>query len=116
MKKIGTWILNHAVLVLAIFTFGITLIVIGGVMLNSRLSYDAYEERYNENDLAVRSLSPAQPTNIEILDNFKSKQKKKLEFGAEDLKVTSSQQEYIVDDYIYLTQAGGEIFLALLLE
>ena len=113
MKKFGTWVLNHMVLVLAILVFGISFAVFGGVMISSRLSYKAYEARYNANDLAVRSLSPAQPTNIEILNNFKSKQKNKLAFSADELIVTTTQTEYLVDNYIDLTQRGGEISIAL---
>lgn len=116
MKKVGTWILNHGKLVLAILVFGITLIAIGGVMLGSRLSYKAYEARYNANDLAVRSTSPAQPKTIEINNAFKSSQKKKIAFSADELTVTTSQTEYMVGDYIDLTQTGGSIFIKLELE
>ena len=116
MKKIGAWILNHAVLVLAILTFGITFIVIGCVILSSRLSYNAYEQRYNEIDLEVRSQSPAQPKYIEIDNSFKSSRKKKLQFGADELTVTTTQDNYLIDNYIDLTEKGGSISIKLDLE
>ena len=116
MKKIGTWLLNHLGLILGIVTFTITFAVIGFVMLGSYTSYLAYEKQFNETDLEIRSLSGAQPQFIEIQDNFKSEYKNKYEAGAEDLKVTSSQEDYLVNDYIDLTEKGGKISIKLKLE
>ena len=118
MKKFGSWVLDHLKLVFTILTFGITLIVIGLVMLTSYTSYKAYEKKFNQNDLDIRSLSPAQPTSIEIADKFKSQFKKRFTFeaGMEELKVTTSQQEYLIGDYIDLTTSGGTISTSLELE
>ena len=118
MKKFGSWVLDHLKLVFTILTFGITLIVIGLVMLTSYTSYKAYEKKFNQNDLDIRSLSPAQPTSIEIADKFKSQFKKRFTFeaGMDELKVTTSQEEYLTGDYIDLTTSGGTISTSLELE
>ena len=118
MKKFGSWVLDHLKLVFTILTFGITLIVIGLVMLTSYTSYKAYEKKFAQNDLDIRSLSPAQPTSIEIADKFKSQFKKRFTFeaGMDELKVTTSQEEYLIGDYIDLTTSGGTISTSLELE
>ena len=116
MKKFSTWLLNHLGLVLGIVTFTITFAVIGFTMLGSYTSYLAYEKQFNETDLEIRSLSGAQPQLIEMQDNFKSEYKNKLVLDASDLKVTSSQEDYMVDDYIDLTEKGGTISTKLSLE
>ena len=118
MKKVLNWVLDHLKLVVTILVFGVTFIVIGAVMLSSYTSYKRYEANFNQNDLDIRSLSPAQPNNIEFDDNFKSQYGKKLSFeaGDEDLKVTTSQTEYLTDGYIDLTQSGGTISITLELE
>ena len=118
MKKFGSWVLDHLKLVFTILTFGITLIVIGLVMLTSYTSYKAYEKKFNQNDLDIRSLSPAQPTSIEIADKFKSQFKKRFTFeaGMDELKVTTSQEEYLIGDYIDITTSGGTISTSLELE
>ena len=116
MKKFGTWLLNHLGIILGVVTFAVTFAVIGIVMLNSHNSYLAYEKQFNETDLEIRSLSGAQPKLIEINDNFKSEYKNKLALAADELKVTTSQEEYMVDDYIDLTTAGGKISTKLTLE
>lgn len=116
MKKLVTWLLNHLGLVLGVVTFAVTFAVIGVVMLNSHNAYLAYEKQFNETDLEIRSLSGAQPKLIEINDNFKSEYKNKLAFAADELKVTTSQTDYIVEDYIDLTEKGGKIEINLTLE
>ena len=116
MKKLGTWLLNHLGLILGIVTFTITFAVIGFTMLGSYTNYLAYEKQFNETDLEIRSLSGAQPKFIEMQDNFKSEYKNTLVLGASDLKVTSSQEDYMVDDYIDLTTKGGKISTKLSLE
>ena len=116
MKKFSTWLLNHLGLVLGIVTFTITFAVIGFTMLGSYTSYLAYEKQFNETDLEIRSLSGAQPQLIEMQDNFKSEYKNKLVLDASDLKVTSSQENFFVNDYIDLTEKGGTISTKLSLE
>lgn len=116
MKKLGTWLLNHLGLILGIVTFTITFAVIGFTMLGSYTNYLAYEKQFNETDLEIRSLSGAQPKFIEMQDNFKSEYKNTLVLGASDLKVTSSQEDYMIDDYIDLTTKGGKISTKLSLE
>ena len=109
MKKLGTWLLNHLGWILGIVTFTITFAVIGFTMLGSYTNYLAYEKQFNETDLEIRSLSGAQPKVIEMQDDFKSEYKNQLVLGAEDLKVTTSQDDYLVDNYIDLTEKGGKI-------
>lgn len=116
MKKLGTWLLNHLGLILGIVTFTITFAVIGLVMLGSHQSYLAYEKQFNETDLEIRSLSYAQPKSIEIDDEFKSEYKNRLDIPAENLKVTTTQESYLMDDYIDLTTAGGKVSVKLSLE
>lgn len=116
MKKFSTWLLNHLGLVLGIVTFTITFAVIGFTMLGSYTNYLAYEKQFNETDLEIRSLSGAQPKFIEMQDNFKSEYKNKLVLDASDLKVTSSQENFFVNDYIDLTEKGGTISTKLSLE
>lgn len=101
MKKILTWVLNHSKAALAILTFGVTLIVIGAVMLGSYSSYKAYERRYNANDLAVRSAAAASAKRVEVNDHYKTKLKKKLTVDAVDL-VEESEHEYVASGNVTL--------------
>ena len=116
MKKVINWILNHFVLVGGLLTLVIILGVIGGMMLNSHLSYQAYEKRYDAMDLDVRSAAPAAPGYIEFDNQFKSRYPNSLTLTAQELTVTTSQEEYIVNDYIDLTTSGGKISVKLSLE
>jgi len=116
MKKVINWILNHFVLVGGLLTLVIILGVIGGMMLNSHLSYQAYEKRYDAIDLDVRSAAPAAPGYIEFDNQFKSRYPNSLTLTAQELTVTTSQEEYIVNDYIDLTTSGGKISVKLSLE
>lgn len=109
MKKVLTWILNHLRLILALIVFPITLLVIGLTMLNSYTSYQAYEKRYDAMDLDVRSQSPAAPKKIDFEDSFKSSHKQELAFYPDDMKVQTTQDSYINEDYIDLTDKGGTI-------
>ena len=116
MKKVINWILNHFVLVGGLLTLVIILSVIGGMMLNSHLSYQEYEKRYDAIDLDVRSAAPAAPGYIEFDNQFKSRYPNSLTLTAQELTVTTSQEEYIVNDYIDLTTSGGKISVKLSLE
>ena len=117
MKKFATWCLNHLVLLLGIVTFVVTFAVIGSVMLNSRKAYLEYEKAFIQTDLDVRSMKAAQPTLVEIDDNFKSEYKNQLAVSANELNVTTTQTEFLIDDdYIDLTEKGGSISIALELE
>lgn len=109
MKKVLTWILNHLGIILGVIVFAVTFAVIGSVMLNSKKSYEAYEKEFNQTDLEVRSVSAAQPKLIEINDSFKSEYKNELKLATDELKVTTSQEEYLNGDYIDLTEKGGSI-------
>ena len=116
MKKVLTWILNHLGIILGVIVFAITFAVIGSVMLNSKKSYEAYEKQFNQTDLEVRSVSAAQPKLIEFNDAFKSEYKNKLALSADELNVTTTQEEYLDGDYIDLTEKGGSIDVKLSLE
>ena len=117
MKKFVTWCLNHLVLLLGIVTFVVTFTVIGSVMLNSRKAYLEYEKAFIQTDLDVRSMKAAQPTLVEIDDNFKSEYKNELVMSANELEVKTTQTEFLIDDdYIDLTEKGGSISIALELE
>ena len=116
MKKIATWCLNHLGLLLGIVVFLVTFGIIGGVMLNSHNAYLDYEKKFNEADLELRSNSPAQAQFIEFQDDYKSEYKNKLELFADELNVTTTQEEYMVEDYIDLTEKGGSVLIKLSLE
>lgn len=116
MKKVLTWILNHLGIILGVIVFAVTFAVIGSVMLNSKKSYEAYEKQFNQTDLEVRSVSAAQPKLIEFNDAFKSEYKNKLALSADELNVTTTQEEYLDGDYIDLTEKGGSIDVKLSLE
>ena len=116
MKKFATWCLNHLGLLLGIVVFIVTFSIIGGVMLNSHNAYLDYEKKFNEADLELRSNSPAQAQLIEFQDDYKSQYKNRLELAAEELKVTTSQEEYLIDDYIDLTEKGGTVSTKLSLD
>ena len=116
MKKVLTWILNHLGIILGVIVFAVTFAVIGSVMLNSKKSYEAYEKQFNQTDLEVRSVSAAQPKLIEFNDAFKSEYKNKLALSADELNVTTTQEEYMVEDYIDLTEKGGSVLIKLSLE
>lgn len=128
MKKVGTWLLNNLKWIFALVVVAVTAIVVANTMLGSYNDYKAYESTYYENDLEVRSNAPANPLSIEIDDDFasydanlnvtstKSRYANKQTVSVEDLKVTTTQAEYIVEDYIDLTEKGGTIALAMTLE
>ena len=116
MKKVLTWILNHLGIILGVIVFAVTFAVIGSVMLNSKKSYEAYEKEFNRTDLEVRSVAAAQPKLIELNDEFKSEYKNELKLEADELNVTTSQESYLNDDYIDLTEKGGTISAKLSLE
>ena len=116
MKKVLTWILNHLGIILGVIVFAVTFAVIGSVMLNSKKSYEAYEKEFNRTDLEVRSVAAAQPKLIELNDEFKSEYKNELKLEADELNVTTSQESYLSDDYIDLTEKGGSINVKLSLE
>ena len=116
MKKVLTWILNHLGIILGVIVFAVTFAVIGSVMLNSKKSYETYEKEFNRTDLEVRSVAAAQPKLIEINDEFKSEYKNELVLEADELNVTTSQESYLDDDYIDLTEKGGSISVKLSLE
>lgn len=116
MKKFATWCLNHLGLLLGIVVFAVTFAVIGVTMLNSHNAYIAYEKQFNQTDLEVRSVSAAQPKLIEMNDAFKSEYKNKLSFNADELTVSTTQEEYLNGDYIDLTEKGGSISVKLSLE
>ena len=67
------WILNHLKIVAAILVFGITAVIIAGVMLGSYASYKDYEKKYYANDLEIRSALAAAPKMVAVNDQFKSK-------------------------------------------
>ena len=116
MKKVLTWILNHLGIILGVIVFAVTFAVIGSVMLNSKKSYEAYEKEFNRTDLEVRSVAAAQPKLIELNDEFKSEYKNELKLEADELNVTTTQESYLSDDYIDLTEKGGSINVKLSLE
>ena len=134
MKKVLTWILNHLVLILGVVVLAVTAAVIGSVMYNSYRSYKAYEEKYYQNDLDLRSLSPADPTRIDFEDDFvtynddgsikntKSTYKNQLTAWAKDMNVKTTQEEKFVqgssvlDSYIPTLEKGGSISINLLIE
>lgn len=111
MKKVTTFILNNLRWLSAIVVFGITLIVIGANMLGSYNNYKAYEKRYNENDLAVRSAAAAAAQKVEINNNFSSKLKNHLEITADEM-VTAPAQE-VNDGYIASFQGKIDIVIDL---
>ena len=113
MKKFLTWILNHMVLILGVITLLVTAAIVGTTMLNSYNSYKAYEDKYNATDLDVRSLAAAQPKFIEFKEGYKSSYKNALSLAADQLTVKTSQEEYLVNDYIDLTQSGGSVSISL---
>ena len=128
MKKVLDWLINHLVLVVGILVFGIALGVSGSLIAKTFSDYDAYEAKYDVNDLEVRSMYDAQPKRIEIADNYvtfkddgtiksnKSGYKNSLNVLPEQFTVETSQQSYIVDDYVSLIESGGKISLKLTLE
>ena len=116
MNKVLTWILNHLRIILALIVFPVALLVVGGIVLKSYTSYQAYEKRYDAMDLDVRSQSPAAPKRIDFEDDFKSNCKQELSFNAADMNVKTTQEEYLVGDYIDLTEKGGSVSFALNLE
>ena len=129
MKKVLTWIVNHLVLVVGIVFLVAALGVAGGKMLKSKSDYGAYEDKYDVNDLEVRSMYDAQPKNVEIIDKFvsydnngniksnKSGRKNALNVVPEEFTVTTSQQSYISEEgYVDLTASGGKVEISLKLE
>lgn len=124
MKKVLNWILNHMVLIVGILVFGIALGVGGGAVLKTQTDYQAYEVKYDENDLEVRSMYDAQPKRIEIADDYvsfkddgsiksnKSGYKNAINIAPEEFTVTTTQENYLAEDgSVDLTEKGGTIAL-----
>ena len=129
MKKVLDWIINHMVLIVGILVFGIVLCVGGGLVLKTQLDYQAYEKKYDENDLEVRSMYDAQPKRIEIADDYisynndgsiksnKSGYKNAQNITPDQFTVTTQQEEFVTaDGYVDLTSKGGKIALKFTLE
>ena len=129
MKKVLDWIINHMVLIVGILVFGIALGVGGGLVLKTQLDYQAYEKKYDENDLEVRSMYDAQPKRIEIADDYvsynddgsiksnKSGYKNAQNITPDQFAVTTEQEEFVAaDGYVDLTTKGGKIALKFTLE
>lgn len=116
MNKVATWFLNNLKWIFAVVAVGVIAGVAANNVLSSYNDYKAYEVAYEENDLEVRSNAAAAPKSIEIADDFKSKYAKEMIMAADELAVTTTQTEYLVEDYIDLTEKGGTIALALSLE
>ena len=129
MKKVLDWIINHMVLIVGILVFGIALGVGGGLVLKTQLDYQAYEKKYDENDLEVRSMYDAQPKRIEIADDYvsynddesiksnKSGYKNAQNITPDQFTVTTEQEEFVTaDGYVDLTTKGGKIALKFTLE
>lgn len=129
MKKVLNWLVNHLVLVVGIALLVGALGVAGGNMLKSQADYGAYEDKYDVNDLEVRSMYDAAPKNIEIIDKFvtfkadgsiksnKSGRKNSLNVTPDQFTVTTSQESYINEEgYLDLTASGGKVELSLTLE
>lgn len=127
MKKLGIWFLNNLKWILAVVVLVVTGSVVANNMVSSYNDYKAYESAYNQNDLETRSNAPAAPKSIEIADDFvkydgnrvassKSKYSNETTLWADELNVSTNQAEYLVDDYIDLTEKGGTIALSLSLE
>lgn len=129
MKKVLNWLVNHLVLVVGIALLVGALGVAGGKMLKSQADYGAYEDKYDVNDLEVRSMYDAAPKNIEIIDKFvtfkadgsiksnKSGRKNSLNVTPDQFTVTTSQESYINEEgYLDLTASGGKVELSLTLE
>ena len=66
------WILNHLKIVVAAVAVVVMLVVCGLVMLNSYNSFKVADDKYNENDLLVRSTVEAAPKKVAIDDKFAS--------------------------------------------
>lgn len=111
MKKVTNWFLNNLKWIFALVAVLITGAVVAGTMIGSYQNYLAYEKAYYENDLEVRSNAPAEPLNIDIDDEFVSKYKNTKIVDASELTVTTTQSDYIVEDYLDLTKNGGSITL-----
>lgn len=116
MKKVGTWFLNNLKWIFVVVVLAVTGAVISNNMISSYNSYKAYESAYDQNDLEIRSNAAAAPKYIEINDDFKTKYNNEFVLSPEDLVVSTSAEEYMVDDYIDLTSKGGSINLTLTLE
>ena len=72
MNKTFTWILNHLKIIISAIAVTVVVIVSGLVILNSYNAYKKADEKYNENDLLVRSGVEAAPKKIAIIDDFVS--------------------------------------------
>jgi len=116
MKKVLTWFLNNLKWILVVVVLVVTSVVIVNNMVGSYNDYKAYEAAYNQNDLDTRSAVAAAPKSIKINDSFVTKYEKSAKYEADELKVTSTQTDYLVDGHIDLTEKGGTVALALTLE
>lgn len=116
MKKFGTWVLDHLKLVVTILVFGITAIVMGVYLISSYGAYQGYVKEFDKADLEKRSQQAALPLATEIVKSYSSPYGKKLSFNADELNVQTSQEEYLIGDYVDLTTSGGKITSSLSLE
>ena len=116
MKKFGTWVLDHLKLVTTIVVFGVTAIIMAVYLIASYGAYQGYAKEFDKNDLEKRSQQAAQSLATEIVKSYSSPYGKKLSFNADDLNVQTSQEEYLIGDYIDLTTSCGKITTSLSLE
>lgn len=103
------WILDHLRLFTAIVVFGVTVIVVGIVMITSYTSYKNYEKTYYQNDLDMRSLAAAAPKNVEINDNFKSKYNIKLVSEGTEAKVNLEAKSFADIDVVFKSEATDNL-------
>lgn len=116
MKKVINWVLDHLKLVFTLVVVVVTAIVVTVVMTSSYNSYKSYVKEFDANDLEVRSQQAAQPIATDIAKSYSSPYGKKLSFDASELTVETTQEEYLIGDYIDLTEKGGTVSVALELQ
>lgn len=117
--KLFDWFKKHPIAGTAIVGYTVAVIICGSIVINSYVQYQAYEKKYNADELALRLETGSVPAKVMVDDNYASRYKKQLSVGAEDLTINSldgNNDKVVTDDNgTYITGMnnanGGEVSL-----
>lgn len=108
--KFLNWVVNHLRLCVAIIVFPIALAVCGIVMYNSKVEYDEYVEKYDNDVLTTKATSAIDPLEVLVNNSFTSKRASKYTASANDFVLPTGKE--VTNNIIEgLTDAKYEVTL-----
>lgn len=104
------WVKNHVRASVAIVVFPIALAICGGVMIASKVNYDNYIVKYEDDVLTTKANSPIDPLEVLINNDYTSKRASKYIANAEDFVLPEGKE--VTDSIIEgLNDAAYEVKL-----